>query len=87
MWPQYDGFFFILLLTELPIYSFWYSYLGCQDHTNITYHLDGHICIKFGFVGPLFIKKMVDNTMELLPRTGGIEISGHKFHGVVDHVL
>ena len=30
---------------------------------------------------------MVDNTMELLPRTGGIEISGHKFHGVVDHEL
>ena len=87
MLPKYDRFFFISLIKELPIYSFWYSYLGCQDHTSITYHLDGHVCIKFCFFGPLFIKKLVDNTMELLPITEGIEISGHKFHGVVNHVL
>ena len=87
MVPKVDRFFLILPLTELTIYCFWCSYLGCQDHTRITYYMDGHICTKFGFVGPLFIKKMVYNTMELLPRTGGIEISGHKFHGVVDHVL
>ena len=52
MLPKYDRFFFILLPTELPIYSFWYSYIGCQDHTSIKNHLDGHVCIKFGFVCP-----------------------------------
>ena len=45
-----------------------------------TYRLDGQVCIKFGAVVPLFIYKMVNNTMEFHSHWFGQE-----FHGVVDH--
>ena len=36
---------------------------------NFMYNLGGQVCNKYGEVDPLFIYKMVDNTMEFLPRT------------------
>ena len=47
-----------------------------------TYRLDGQVCIKFGAVVPLFIYKMVDNTMEFQSRW-----FGHEIHGVVDQLI
>ena len=48
----------------------------------IVYHLDGQVCVKFGFVGPLFINKLIENTMELLLRINKLKFSNKnlKFH-------
>ena len=42
----------------------------------LVYCLDGKVCIKFGAVGLLLIYRMVDNTMEFLPQTGGLNFLG-----------
>ena len=43
---------------------------GCKRIVNC---LDSQVCIKFGVVGRLFIKKLVDNNIEFLPWTGGLK--------------
>ena len=61
------------ILLGVPANGFVFLMLS---YTYIVYRLDSQVCIRFGFVGPLFIAKLVEKTMKILLRTMKLKFMG-----------
>jgi hypothetical protein len=49
--------------------------------------LDGKVCIKSGFFGPLCVSEMVDKTMEFMLRTVKLTFLGRNLIFFVNHFI